>query len=53
MVMAIGVVEFEARRDDASGSDYTKVLSDKLDVKKNLKNFFQALHSDLSFHAKL
>ena len=32
MVEAVGVVELEARRDDASGSYSTRVLSDESDV---------------------
>ena len=50
MVEAIGVVEVEARRADASGSDSTMVLSDKSDVDNFSKNFFRALHSDVSCH---
>ena len=53
MVEAVGVVELEYRTVDASGSDSTKVLLDKLDVDNFSKNFFRSLHSDISFHAKL
>ena len=49
----VGVVEVEARRVDASGSDSTRVLSDKLDVNNFSKNVFRSLHFYISFHAEL
>ena len=53
MVEVVRVVEVEARRADASGSDSTRVLLDKLDVDKFSKKFFRALHSDVSCHDEL
>ena len=40
MVKAFGVVEVEPKRVDASGSDSTRVLSDKSDVDNFAKNLF-------------
>ena len=40
MVKDIGVVEAEAKRVDAFGSDSTKVLSDKSNVNNFSKNVF-------------
>ena len=53
MVEAVGVVEVKDMRVDASGSDSTRVLSDKSDVVNFSEKFFQALHPDVSCHAKL
>ena len=53
VVKAVVVVEVEVRRDDASGSDSTRFLSDKLDVDNFSKNIFRALHSDISCHDEL
>ena len=47
------MVEVEARRVDASGSDSTRVLSNKSDVDNFAKNVFRALHSDVSCHVEL
>ena len=49
-VEADGVVEVEAKRVDASGSDSTRVLSNKLDVEIFSKNVFQYLDSNVSCH---
>ena len=53
MVEAVRVVEVEARRVDASGTDSTRVLSDKSVVDNFSKNVFQALHFDVSCHVEL
>ena len=53
MVEAIGVVEVEARRVDASGSDSTRIMSDKSDVDNFAKNVFRAFHSDVLCHVEL
>ena len=53
MVEAVEVVKVKAKRVDASGSDSTRVLSNKSDVDNFAKKFFQALHSDVSCHVEL
>ena len=53
IVEDVEVVEVKAKRVDASRSNSTKVLSDKSDVEIFSKNFFRALHSDVSCHSKL
>ena len=53
MVEALGVVEFEAKKVDASRSNFTRVLSDKLDVNNFSKNVFLDLNYDASYCAEL
>ena len=53
MVEVVGVVKVEDKRVDASGSDSTRVLSDKLDIDNFSKNVFRDLHFDVSCHIKL
>ena len=53
IVEAVRVVEVESKRVDTFGSDSTRVLLDKLGVDNISKNIFQALDSDISFHAEL
>ena len=53
MVEAVGVVEFEAKKVDASESNFTRVLSDKSDVDNFSKNVFLDLNSDVSYRAEL
>ena len=50
VVEAVGLVDVNVKRINASGSDYTRVLSDKLEVEIFSKNVFRALHSDVSCH---
>ena len=47
------MVEVESKRVDASGSDYTSVLSDKSDVSNFAKNVFQDFHYDVSCQVEL
>ena len=53
MVKVVGVVEVKSKRVDASRSYYTRVLLNKLDVDNFSKNFFRALHSEVSCHVEL
>ena len=53
MVEGVEVVDIEDSRDDASVSDYTRVLLDESNVDNFSKNFFQALHSNASCHEEL
>ena len=53
IVEAVGVVEIRAKRVDASGSESTKVLSNKSDVNNFAKNVFQDFHSDVLCHVEL
>ena len=53
MAEAARVVELKAKRVDASGSDSTRVLSDKSDVDHFTKNVFGAFHSNVSCHVEL
>ena len=48
MVEAVGVVEVEARRVDASRSDSTMVLLNKPDVNNFSKNVFRTFYYDVS-----
>ena len=50
-VEAVKVVEFESKRVDASGSNSTRVLSDKLEVNNFSKNVFELCI--LMYHAML
>ena len=51
MVKAVGVVEVEAMRADASGSDSTRVLSGKSNVDNFSKNVFDLCI--LMYHAMM
>ena len=53
MVEVVRVVEVEAKRVDAYGSNSIRVLSDNSYVNNFSKNVFRALHSDVSCHVEL
>ena len=53
MVKVVVVVEVKAKMVDASGSDSTRVPSDKSNVDNFFKNVFRAFHSDVSCHVEL
>ena len=53
MVEDVRVLDVDVKMVDASGSDSTRVLSDKSEVDNFAKNVFRALHLDLSCHDEL
>ena len=53
LVESVGLVDVNVKRVDDSGSNSTRVLSDKSDVDNFSKNVFQDLDFDISCHDEL